>query len=172
MPIAFNYALEDGKTDYNKYTISPTLTYLIPETSQAVAVYGIASIIDDRDAALRDDAGNVKRDQDGNPILDEDAGAYGAGCAYVLFFQNLSRIRVSLDYQHTKYNARVIDYETVSVSTDQREDNSIVAGLDVQYQFTEIFGIYTNYSFIHSTSNVDLYEYNRNIIEAGIAFKY
>lgn len=172
MPFAFNYALEDGDTDYSKYTISPTLTYLIPETSQAVAFYGIASIIDDRDASLRDDAGNVKLDQDGNPILDEDAGAYGAGCAYVLFFQNSSRIRLSLGYQHTKYNARVIDYDTSSVSNDQREDNSIVAGVDIQYQFTEIFGIYSNYSFVHSSSNVDLYEYNRNIIECGIALKY
>ncbi len=172
MPFAFNYALEDGDTDYNKYTISPTVTYLIPETSQAVAFYGIASIIDDRDAALRDAAGNVIRDQDGDSILDEDAGAYGVGCAYVLFFQKLSRIRLSIDYQHTKYNAREIDYGTVSVSNDQREDDIIVAGVDIQYQFTEIFGIYTNYYYIYSSSNVDLYDYNRNIIEGVIALKY
>jgi hypothetical protein len=172
MPFAFNYALEDGNTDYNKYTISPTLTYLIPETSQAVAFYGIASIIDDRDAALRDDSGNVIRDQDGNPTLDEDAGAFGAGCAYVLFFQKSSRIRLSLDYQRTKYNARVVDYGTSSDSNNQRVDNGIVAGVDIQYQFTEILGIYTNYSYIHSSSNVDLYDYNRNIIEGGIALKY
>jgi hypothetical protein len=172
LPVAFNYALEDGDTDYRKYTVSPTLTYLIPETSQALAVYVIGSIIDDRDAALLDVAGTVKLDQDGKPILDEDAGALGAGCAYVLFFQNLSRIRLSLDYQHTKYHARVTDYDTPSVSNDQREDDTIVAGVDAQYQLNEFFGIYTNYSFIHSNSNVDLYEYNRHIVEAGIAFKY
>ena len=62
--------------------------------------------------------------------------------------------------------------EPFSVSTDEREDDTIVAGLDVQYQFSRIFGIYVNYSFIHSNSNVDIYEYDRNIIEGGIALKY
>lgn len=156
MPFAFNYALEDGDTDYNKYTVSPTLTYLIPETSQAVAFYGIGSIIDDRD----------------NNPLDEDADAIGGGCAYIMFFKNSSRVRLSVDYQNTKYDARVIDYNTTSVSTDKRDDDILVAGVDVQYQFTEILGIYTNYSFIHSSSNVDIYDYNRNIIEGGIALKY
>ncbi len=156
MPFVFNYALEDGDTDYNKYTIAPTLTYLIPETNQAIAFYGIGSTIDDRD----------------NNPLDEDADAIGAGCAYVLFFQNSSRIRLSLDYQNTKYDARKSEYDSTSVSTDKRDDDTLVAGIDIQYQFTEIFGIYTNYSFIHSSSNVDTYDYNRNIIEGGIALKY
>ncbi len=156
MPFAFNYALEDGDTDYNKYTISPTLTYLIPQTSQAIAVYGIGSIIDDRD----------------NSSLNEDGEAIGVGCAYVLFFENSSRIRLSLDYQNTEYDARVVDYGTSSVSTDKRDDDSIVAGVDIQYQFTQFLGVYTNYSFIHSSSNVDIYDYGRHIVEAGIALKY
>lgn len=156
LPFAFNYAFEDGETDYLKYTASPTLTYLIPKTSQAVAVYGIGSIIDDRD----------------NSVLDEDGQAAGAGCAYLLFFKNSSRIRLSVDYQHTIYDALVVDYGTTSLSTDEREDDSIVAGVDIQFQFNEYFGVYTNYSFIHSNSNVDIYEYNRNIVEAGIALKY
>jgi len=157
MPIIFNYALEDGDTNYNRYTISPTVTYLIPQTSQAVAVYGIGSRIDDRD----DDK-----------ILDEDGKTYGGGCAYLYFFQNKSRIRLSVDFQHTHYDAWVVDYGTDSVSTNDRKDDSLVAGVDIQFQLNEFFGIYTNYSFIHSNSNVDLYEYDRNIVEAGIAFKY
>ena len=157
MPLIFNYAMEDGDTNYNRYTISPTMTYLIPQTSQALAVYVIGSRIDDRD----DDK-----------ILDEDGKTYGGGCAYLYFFKNKSRIRLSVDYQHTQYDALVIDYGTDSVSTDDREDDSLVAGVDIQFQLNEYFGVYTNYSFIHSNSNVDLYEYDRNIIEAGIAFKY
>ena len=156
LPVAFNYAMEDGETDYNKYTASPTLTYLFSENEQAIALYAIGSIFDDRD----------------NIVLDEDAEALGAGCAYLLFFKNSSRIRLSLDYQHSIYDAQVIDYQTLSVSRDEREDDLIVAGLDIQYQFTEIFGVYTNYSFIHSNSNVDLYEYDRHMVEAGIAFKF
>ena len=157
MPFIFNYAMEDGDTNYNRYTISPTVTYLIPQTSQAVAVYGIASRIDDRD--------------DDN-TLDEDGKTYGGGCAYLYFFQNKSRIRLSMDYQHTHYDAWVVDYGTGSVATDDRKDDSFVASVDIQFQLNEFFGVYTNYSFIHSSSNVDLYKYDRNIIEVGVAFKY
>lgn len=156
LPVGFNYAMEDDDTDYNKYSISPTVTYLIPGTRQAVAVYGIGSRIDDRD----------------NSVLDEDGESLGAGCAYVFFFHESSRIRLSVDYQNTEYDARVIDYGTTSVSTDRRDDDSIVAGLDLQFQFTEIIGVYAVYSFIHSNSNVDLYEYDRNIVEGGIALKF
>ena len=98
LPLAYNYALEDGETDYSKYTVSPTITWLIPETNQALAFYGIGSIIDDRD--------------DDN-VLDEDGDAVGAGCAYVIFGENASRIRLSLDYQHSRYDAQVVDYGTV-----------------------------------------------------------
>ncbi len=157
LPVAFNYAMEDGDTDYNKYTVSPTLTYLIPETKQAVAVYAIGSLIDDRDDDLE---------------FDEDAEALGVGCAYLWFFNGGSRVRLSLDYQNSVYDALVIDYDTASVSTDEREDDIIVAGLDAQYQLTDIFGIYVNYSYIHSNSNVSLYEYDQNIVEAGVALKF
>ncbi len=156
LPVAYGYALEDNKTDYVKYTVSPTLTYLIPQTNQAVAFYGIGAIIDDRD----------------HSAYDEDAKTAGAGCAYILFFKDVSTIRLSLDYQHSKYDEAVLGYEPTSTSTDKRTDDNLVAGLDIQYQLTNFFGIYTNYSFIHSTSNVDLYEYNRHLVEAGIAFKY
>jgi hypothetical protein len=156
LPLAFNYAREDNKTDYYKYTLSPTLTYLIPQTDQAIAVYGTGSLINDRD------------DSD----FDEDGKTIGAGCAYLLFFDNLSMIRFSLNYQHAIYDEKITGYEPASVSTDEREDDSLIAGLDIQYQLTEFFGIYTNYSFIDANSNVDFYDYNRHLVEAGVAFKY
>lgn len=172
LPAAFSYVMEDGNTDYNKYAASPTLMYLIPQTEQVIAVYGIGSIIDDRDDPLTDTSGSLLYDQSGDTILDEDAEALGVGCAYILFFHNSSRIRLSLDYQHSIYDARVTDYDTVTLSEDNREDDIIIAGLDVQYQLNQILGIYVNYSFIHSNSNVSLYEYDQNIVEAGIALKY
>jgi hypothetical protein len=156
LPVGFNYAMEDDNTDYVRYSLSPTITYLIPGTRQAVAVYGIGARIDDRD----------------HSPLDEDGESLGAGCAYVLFFQGSSRIRFSLDYQNTRYDAEVIEYETASLSLDRRKDDTLVAGVDVQYQFTEIFGVYAVYSYIHSHSNVDLYDYDRNIVEAGLALKF
>ena len=172
VPVAFNYAMEDGDTDYNKYTASPTLTYLFPDNEQAVAVYAIGSLIDDRDDPLEDEFGNLIYDSFGDTLLDEDAQALGAGCAYLLFFDGGSRIRLSLDYQHSVYDAKVIDYDTVSLSQNDREDDIVVAGLDAQYQLTDVFGIYANYSFIHSNSNVSLYEYDQNIVEAGVALRF
>ena len=49
---------------------------------------------------------------------------------------------------------------------------TLVAGVDIQFQITDVFGVYAMYSYIHSHSNVDLYDYDRNIAEAGLALKF
>jgi Protein of unknown function (DUF560). len=157
LPFSFNFTLEDGEHDYNRYSVSPTLTYLIPNTRQAVALYGIGARI---------------ADYDKNKALDEDGETLGGGCAYLYAFENKSRVRLSLDYQHTTYDTRVADYRTASVSTDKREDNAVVAGLDILFKITDHFGLYINYAFIHSTSNVNLYEYDRHIAQGGVALKF
>jgi hypothetical protein len=157
LPLSLNVALQAGEDDYVRYSVSPTLTYLIPDTSQAVILYGIGARIDDRDK---------------DRTLDEDGEALGIGCAYLYAFENRSRVRLSLDYQRTTYDARVADYGTPSVSKDEREDNAIVAGLDVLFQITDHFGLYVNYAFIHSNSNVNLYEYDRHLVEGGVALKF
>ena len=157
LPLSFNLALEDGKHDYNRYSVFPTITYLIPDTRQAVAFYGIGARIDDWDE---------------NKTLDEDGETLGVGCAYLYAFENRSRVRLSLDYQHTTYDARLVDYGRGSVSTDEREDDAIVAGLDILYQMTDHVGLYLNYAFIHSDSNVDLYEYDRHVVQGGVSFKF
>ncbi|RJP94970.1 MAG: hypothetical protein C4518_02300 [Desulfobacteraceae bacterium] len=156
LPTTFNYAMEAGKRDYQRYSLAPTVTYLIPETSQAVALYGIGALIDDRD--------DVNTDEDGESL--------GGGCAYLYFFQNKSRVRLSLDYQHTDYDARLSEYDMNPLHTDKRSDNMVVAGLDMVYQFTTHVGLYTNYSFIHANSNIDQYEYDRHVVEGGVALKY
>jgi hypothetical protein len=157
LPLSFNVVLEAGEDDYVRYSVSPTLTYLIPDTSQAVALYGIGARIDDRDK---------------NKTLDEDGEALGVGCAYLYAFKNKSRVRLSLDYQHTTYDARLVDYGTASVSKDKREDDAIVAGLDILFQITDHFGLYINYAFTHSNSNVTLYDYDRHVVAGGVALKF
>lgn len=157
LPLSLNVALEAGEDDYVRYAVSPTLTYLIPDTRQAVAIYGIGARIDDRDK---------------NRTLDEDGETLGVGCAYLYAFENKSRVRLSLDYQHTAYDARVVDYATASVSRDERRDNVIVAGLDILFQITAHLGLYVNYSFIHSDSNVDLYKFDRHVVQGGVALKF
>jgi hypothetical protein len=158
LPLSFNLTMQDGEQDYNRYAISPTLTYLIPNTKQAVSFYGIGARIDDRDK---------------NKILDEDGLSLGVGCAYLYIFENKIRVRLSLNYQYTAFdNARVGDYPTASGSLDKRKDESIVAGLDILFQVTDHFGLYLNYAFIHSNSNVDLYEYDRHLVGGGVALKF
>jgi len=157
LPLSLNVALEAGEDDYVRYSVFPTLTYLIPDTRQAVALYGIGARIDDRDK---------------NKTLDEDGETLGVGCAYLYAFENKSRVRLSLDYQHTAYDARVVDYGRASVSKDEREDDAIVAGLDIVFQITDHVGLYLNYAFIHSDSNVDLYEYDRHVMQGGVSLKF
>jgi hypothetical protein len=157
LPLSFNLTMEDGEHDYNMYAVSPTITYLIPDTRQAVSFYGIGAQIDDRD----------------KNSFDEDGITLGGGCAYLYFFENKSRVRLSLNYQHTTYdNAIVLDYPTASLSSDKRKDDAIVAGLDILLHITDHFGLYINYAFIHSNSNVDLYEYDRHLVGGGVELKF
>lgn len=156
LPFSAGFTFVDSDHEYNRYMISPTLTYLIPDTRQAVAFYGIGARIDDRDKT---------------EYLDEDGKTIGAGCAYLYFFPNKSRVRLSLDYQHTTYDATVWDYG-FSGSTDKRENDAIAAGLDILYRVTDHIGLYMNYAFIHSDSNVDFFEYERHLVEGGLAVNF
>ncbi len=156
LPLGYNYVLEDEKTDYVRYNATPTVTYLLPNITHAVALYGLASSIDDRD----------------DYPADEDGTAFGGGFGYIIFFHNLSKIRFSVDYQHTAYDAKVNFYETASSSTDDREDDLLAFNVDMQYQFTSHVGVYTSYSYFHTHSNVDTYDYDRNIIEGGLALRF
>jgi hypothetical protein len=159
LPLSFNSTLEDGKHNYNRISVSPTLAYLIPNTRQAVALYGIGAKIDDQ--------------KENEPVdLAEDGVTLGGGGAYLYFFGNKSRVRLSLDYQHTAYDAFVWQYASTSDFSAKRENDAIVAGLDILYQITDHFGLYFNYAFIHSNSNVDMYEYDRHLVEGGLAVNF
>ena len=158
LPLSFNLTMENGEHDYNRYAVSPTLTYLIPNTRQAVSFYGIGAWIDDRDK---------------NQLLDEDGVSLGGGCAYLYILENKIRVRLSLNYQHTTYNALVWQYLTpTSDFSEKRKDDAIVAGLDILFQITDHFDLYLNYAFIHSDSNVDLYKYDRHLVGGGVALKF
>jgi hypothetical protein len=157
LPLSFNLTMENGEHDYNRYAVSPTLTYLIPDTRQAVSVYGIVARIDDKD----------------KDFVDEDGVIWGGGGAYLYAFENKSRVRLSLTYQHTAYdNAMVWQYMSTSDFSDKRRDDAIVAGLDILLPITDHFGLYINYAFIHSYSNVDLYKYDRHLAGVGVELKF
>ena len=163
LPLSFNLALQDGDHDFDRYAVSPTLTYLIPNTKQALAIYGIAAKIEDKD-----DDDKIA----GLEWFDDDGKTFGGGLAYLYYFANKSRLRLSVDYQHSEYDSLVWQYQNTSDFKEERDSNAIVAGLDILFQLTDHFGLYLNYAFIHSTSNVDVYEYNRHLVEGGLALKF
>jgi hypothetical protein len=121
----------------------------------AVAVYGNAAKIDDEDDA----------------ILNENGTSFGAGFSYIYFKESIGAL-LSVAYSNTDYESFVIEYVTNCDIQDKRTDKVLTSTLDIRYRITSIFGIYATYSFIHSDSNVDFYDHNRQIFEAGIAFKF
>ncbi len=179
LPVSLNVALQAGEDDYVRYLVTPTVTYLfrqappaVPlfptgpregdrdkegETLQAVSLYGIGAQLDDRDK---------------DRTLDEDGRTLGLGCAYLHLFGNGSRVRLSLDYLRTEYDARIADYGTGAASTERREDDAVVAGVDILFRLTAHFGLYANYSFTRSHSNVSLYDYDRHVAGGGVALSF
>lgn len=157
LPLAYNYVLEDNKSDYYRYSVSPTVTYRLPKLNHAVSVNVLAAKI---------------KDEDDIPDINDDGDTIGVGCAYLIFFEKLSLIRVSVDYEDTEYNGRVADYQSSSLSRSHRDDKILSAGLDAQYNFTPHVGLFSSYTYVHSDSNVDVYEYNRSVIQAGVALRY
>lgn len=155
LPLRYAFAMEDQETDYHRISLQPTLTYEIPGLRQAIEAYGIiAQINDDDDFAV-----------------DEDAVAGGVGLGYIIFSQDRSYIRLSAEYQNTNYDAAVVDYGT-STNTDDRSDNILSGNLELNYQFLSHMDLYSTYSYIHTNSNVNIYDYDRHIIEGGVSFSF
>jgi hypothetical protein len=156
LPLTYNYVLEDYETDSDRYSILPTITYYISQLNQAVAVSGTFSTLNDRD--------DISTDEDGDST--------GIGAAYMFSLMKNCLVKISVDYMNTEYDARLVDYMTGSTSQKHRDDDTTSANLDIQYNFTPNFGIFTSYTYIHAESNVKVYDYDRDIIGAGVLLRY
>jgi hypothetical protein len=73
---------------------------------------------------------------------------------------------------NTVYDSRVNDYNSDLRSTTKRDDDVLSLGAGVQYMMNSWFGLFSSYTFIRSNSTVASYDYSRNLIEAGIVFRY
>jgi hypothetical protein len=155
LPLGVTYKLEGGHSDAIIRSISPSVTYLMDSKTGAVAVYANAAKIEDEDDA----------------ILNENGTSFGVGFSYFYFNKSISAL-LSVAYSNTDYESFVKEYVTNCASQDKRTDKVLTSTLDIDYRITPIFGIYAAYSFIHSHSNIDFYDHNRQIFEAGIAFKF
>jgi len=155
LPLRYTFAVEDQTADYHRLSLSPTLTYKLPGRRHGMEVYGIVSRISDKD----------------DYEVDEDVVSGGAGIGYLIFSENRSYIRLSGEYQNTVYDATVSDYGA-SDNTEERSDNILTARLDVNYQLFLALDVYGTYSYIDTRSNCDIYDYDRQIVEAGIALNF
>lgn len=170
LPMGYGFVLEDNSSDMSRYSISPTLTWL-PTSSKdhAISVFGSFFKINDLDD-VRVDGVVIDGMVNDNVTLDEDGTGVGAGCAYMMFFKNKSRIRLSLDYQHVTYDSDLRYYGMTS--KNNRRDDIFTSAIDVQWQITPLLAVYSSYSYVHSSSNATLYDYGRNIVEGGVAIRY
>jgi hypothetical protein len=158
LPVSVSSVMEDNRRDAFLYTLTPAFTWLISDNAQAMAVYGIFSKIEDQNSGLANG--------------DEDGKVLGAGCSYAFSLDFMNHLRLSLEYTETTYDVPVYYYPTSIWTYDDREDYAVTAGLEYEYKITPSVGLYTHYTYIYSTSNIDMNDYNRNIVEAGISFKY
>lgn len=155
LPLRYTLAVEDEASDYHRLSLAPTLNYTLPGGRQALEVYGLVSRISDED----------------DYEVDEDAVSAGAGIAFMLFSGDRSYVRLSGEYQNTVYDAEVRDYGAGG-GTDERSDNILTASLAVNRQLLPALDVYGVYSYIDTRSNCDIYEYDRHIVEAGVAINF
>jgi hypothetical protein len=85
---------------------------------------------------------------------------------------------LSADYQLAEYDATVANYIQAinNVEThypqNKREDDILLANVDILFPLNSFLSLYSSYSYIRTNSNVDLYEYDRNLIEGGVMLRY
>ena len=156
LPLKYIYSREDNKSSYHRYTASPTVTISFPEINQAVDFYGTISQIEDVDQY---------------PTFDEDGRALGAGMSYLISFKDRNIFRILGDYQQIDYDSRAWDYLN-ETSSDQRQDNLTSLGIEYGIQINDMLDFMARYTFVHTHSNVDIYDYDQHIVQGGISFNF
>lgn len=148
---------ENGQHDADRIIISPAVTRLLDSGSKAIAVYGHAAKIEDKNTAR---------------VLNEDRKTLGAGISYFFTPGENGSALISLEYAKADYEAFVSDYDPEVESNDRRNDRALVASLDFLSRITPHLGFYAGYSYIHNRSNMFLFDYQRHILEGGISLFY
>lgn len=134
----------------------PTVTLTFPEVSQAVEFYVTASRIADVDEYEN---------------FDEDGHALGGGMSYLFSLKGRTYLRFLADYQQIRYDSRAWDYIN-ETSSDRRYDNLTSLGLEYNFQITKRFDLMTRYTFVHTHSNVNVYDYDQHIVQAGLSLNF
>lgn len=157
LPIRYHYAIQDSDPDYHRFSISPTITFKIPNINNAVEVYGILA---------------CTNDVDNFTDFDEDSHSRGGGVGYVIFAKNRTYFRVLGDYRHIYFDEKVITYEYTPNFSEKRHDSILSLTAEHNIQINNYADFFINYTYIHTNSNVSFYDYDRNIIEAGMSLNF
>jgi hypothetical protein len=131
-----------------------TLTF--PDIHQAVEFYLTASLV---------------ADVDDYENFDEDAHARGGGMSYLVSLKGRTYFRFLADYQQIRYDSRAWDYLNES-SPDRRSDNLTSLGLEQNLQLTQRLDFMARYTFVHTHSNVAVYDYDQHIVQAGLSVSF
>lgn len=156
LPLKYIYSREDNESSYHRYTASPTITVSFPEKNQAIEFYGTWSQIEDVDEY---------------PEFDEDGRSFGGGMSYLFTPVDRHAFRVLADYQQIDYDSRAWDYLNETTS-DKRHDMLTSLGAEHTFRITDHLDFMARYTFVHTHSNVDIYDYDQHIVQAGMALHY
>lgn len=148
---------EDGRHDADSIAISPAVTRLLNSGTEAIAVYGHAAEIEDKD--------------DVTP-LNEDRRTFGAGASYFFTSGDNSSAMISVDYTKVDFSTAAEDFNSAAESIGRRSDRVVNARLDIFSRLASHMGLYATYSYIRNRSNIASYDYQRHILEAGISLLY
>lgn len=156
LPLQYTYAMEDDESKYHRYAVAPTVTWKFPDINQAVEFYGMVSRV---------------KDVDPYPDFDEDGHSRGGGMAYLLFSKNRTYFRLIGDYHHIYYDSRAWDYLN-EFTNDKRHDISSSIGFEHNIQINRTCDFLFSYTFVHAHSNVDIYDYDKHIVQAGVSVNF
>lgn len=148
---------ENGRHDADRIIISPAVTRLLDSGSKAIVFYGHAARIEDKD----DDA-----------ILNEDRKTIGAGLSYFFTSGESGSALVSVGYAKADFEALIREYDPEAESNDRRSDRAASASINILSRTAPHVGFYAGYAYIHNSSNMSVFDYQRHILEAGISLFY
>ena len=69
------------------------------------------------------------------------------------------------------YDSRVWDYLN-EFASDKRHDISTSIGAEYNFQINRRIDFKVSYTFIHTHSNVDIYDYDKHIVQAAASLNF
>jgi opacity protein-like surface antigen len=72
-----------------------------------------------------------------------------------------------LSFRQTVYDGRA-----TALETRDRKDDRLSVGADISYAITPAWNLEASYRYIDNDSRSELYEYDRHVVNIGMAWKF